>query len=193
MERFRELNSRQLRALLGTIAEADLETVERAMEILREATARRRAAAGRPPVPDLLPPQPPTKGVPSEPPQSNSPSASAASRCCWPPRCSSPGSRPGAASSRNSCRTSNSRSSPSWPRIPGAGSSDVAEQVTKPIENAISGVRASRRCSRPRPTRSRWSSPSSRTARTSRKRPRRSRRGSPRPACPRASIRPSPP
>ena len=52
MERFRELNSRQLRALLETIPDAELETVERAMGILREATARRRAAAGRPPVPD---------------------------------------------------------------------------------------------------------------------------------------------
>jgi len=52
MERFRELNSRQLRSLLGTIPDAELETVEQAMEILREATARRRAAAGRPPVLD---------------------------------------------------------------------------------------------------------------------------------------------
>ncbi len=51
MERFRELNSRQLRGLLATLAEADLEVVERSMQILREATARRRAAAGRPPVP----------------------------------------------------------------------------------------------------------------------------------------------
>jgi DNA-binding MarR family transcriptional regulator len=50
MERFRELNSRQLRVLLGTIAEPDLETVERAMQVLHDATARRRAEAGRPPV-----------------------------------------------------------------------------------------------------------------------------------------------
>ena len=48
MERFRELNARQLRVLLETIGAAELETVEHALEILREATARRRAAAGRP-------------------------------------------------------------------------------------------------------------------------------------------------
>ena len=48
MERFRELNARQLRTLLATIAPGELETVERALQILREATARRRAAAGRP-------------------------------------------------------------------------------------------------------------------------------------------------
>jgi DNA-binding MarR family transcriptional regulator len=51
MERFRELNSRQLRGLLATLPETDLEIVERSMQILREATARRRSAAGRPPVP----------------------------------------------------------------------------------------------------------------------------------------------
>ena len=48
MERFRELNARQLRTLLETIDPAGLETVEHALQILREATARRRAAAGRP-------------------------------------------------------------------------------------------------------------------------------------------------
>ena len=48
---------------------------------------------------------------------------------------------------------------------PGAGSSDVAEQVTKPIENAIGASRGSRSSSRRRPTRSRWSSPSSRSGR----------------------------
>jgi DNA-binding MarR family transcriptional regulator len=49
MERFRELNARQLRGLLRTMSEADLDTVERALTILRNATARRRASAGRTP------------------------------------------------------------------------------------------------------------------------------------------------
>jgi DNA-binding MarR family transcriptional regulator len=44
MERFRELNARQLRGLLRTLPEADLDTVERALRILRDATARRRAS-----------------------------------------------------------------------------------------------------------------------------------------------------
>jgi DNA-binding MarR family transcriptional regulator len=48
MERFRELNARQLRGLLGSLAEADLRTVERSLHILRDATAQRRAAAGLP-------------------------------------------------------------------------------------------------------------------------------------------------
>ena len=47
MERFRELNSRQLRALLRTVSAPDLDIVERSLTILRDATARRRAAAGR--------------------------------------------------------------------------------------------------------------------------------------------------
>jgi DNA-binding MarR family transcriptional regulator len=44
MERFRELNARQLRGLLQTLPNADLATVERALSILRDATARRRAS-----------------------------------------------------------------------------------------------------------------------------------------------------
>ncbi len=44
MERFREFNARQLRGLLQTLPEADLDTVERALTILRDATARRRAS-----------------------------------------------------------------------------------------------------------------------------------------------------
>ena len=48
MERFRELNSRQLRALLRTLPATDLDVVERSLTILRDATARRRALAGQP-------------------------------------------------------------------------------------------------------------------------------------------------
>lgn len=48
MERFRELNSRQLRALLQTLPTPDLDVVERSLTILRDATARRHASAGRP-------------------------------------------------------------------------------------------------------------------------------------------------
>ena len=51
LERFRELNSRQLRAMLATLPPADLEIVERSLIILRDATARRRADAGLPPIP----------------------------------------------------------------------------------------------------------------------------------------------
>jgi DNA-binding MarR family transcriptional regulator len=49
MERFRELNSRQLRALLQTLPTSDLDVVERSLTILRDATARRHASAGLPP------------------------------------------------------------------------------------------------------------------------------------------------
>lgn len=49
MERFREFNARQLRGLLQTLPEADLDTVERALTILRDATARRRASHGASP------------------------------------------------------------------------------------------------------------------------------------------------
>jgi DNA-binding MarR family transcriptional regulator len=52
LERFRELNSRQLRAMLGTLSAADLEIVERSLIILRDATARRRTAAGLPASPN---------------------------------------------------------------------------------------------------------------------------------------------
>jgi len=55
MERFRELNSRQLRALLRTVSAPDLDIVERSLTILRDATARRRAAAGRPIDPTVTP------------------------------------------------------------------------------------------------------------------------------------------
>jgi DNA-binding MarR family transcriptional regulator len=48
MERFRELNSRQLRALLRTVSAPDLDIVERSLTILHDATARRRAAATHP-------------------------------------------------------------------------------------------------------------------------------------------------
>jgi len=48
MERFRELNSRQLRDLLRTLPAPDLDVVERALSILRDATTRRRASAGLP-------------------------------------------------------------------------------------------------------------------------------------------------
>jgi len=48
MERFRELNSRQLRDLLQALPAADLDVVERSLVILRDATARRRASAGLP-------------------------------------------------------------------------------------------------------------------------------------------------
>ena len=48
MERFRELNSRRLRALLGDLSEADLEIVWQSLRILRDATTRRRASAGHP-------------------------------------------------------------------------------------------------------------------------------------------------
>ena len=51
LERFRELNSRQLRVLLATLPATDLEIVERSLIILRDATARRRAAAGLPSIP----------------------------------------------------------------------------------------------------------------------------------------------
>ena len=73
--------------------------------------------------------------------------------------------------------------------LPGAGAEDVAQQVTDPgraghQERAAPGEAVRR----PRPTRCRWSSPSSSTARTSRTPGPRSRRPSgPRP-CPRAST-----
>jgi DNA-binding MarR family transcriptional regulator len=51
LERFRELNSRQLREMLATISTPDLEIVERSLHILRDAAAARRAAAGLPPIP----------------------------------------------------------------------------------------------------------------------------------------------
>ena len=49
---------------------------------------------------------------------------------------------------------------------PGAGASDVADQIAKPIERAIAGSRASSASSRPRRTRSPSWWPSSPTGRT---------------------------
>jgi len=48
MERFRELNSRQLRDLLSGMSDDDVETVWQSFRILLDATIRRRANAGLP-------------------------------------------------------------------------------------------------------------------------------------------------
>jgi DNA-binding MarR family transcriptional regulator len=48
MERFRELNSRQLRALLETLTPSDLDIVWRSLRILRDATSARRTGADQP-------------------------------------------------------------------------------------------------------------------------------------------------
>jgi len=58
MERFRELNSRQLRALITTLSADDLEVVERSLTILRDATSRRHALAAQPSPSPSTPPSP---------------------------------------------------------------------------------------------------------------------------------------
>ena len=194
LERFRELNVRQLRDLLSRLDAAELAIVERSMGILdaaidRAAAASTSAAVRR--IHTTIQPQTPGRRHARESPEPPRPQQAERHAPVRRAPCSSPGSRPGAASSRSSCRTSTSRSSRSSRPYPGAGSSDVdraGDEADRERHQRRAAARdhpvdlveldlAGRR-------------PSSRSGPTSRRRHRPSRRRSPRPTCP-ASAEPT--